>query len=112
MCGAGCGWGVVCQCIEVTVVIYISATNKDILPATLWYVLQCVAVCCSVLQYVAVIYISATNKDILPATLWYVCIHAHEYLQISIQHVYCYRVAKMHRMPYLYRSFSTIKPYN
>ena len=62
-------------------------------------VLQCVAVCCSVVQYV----VEESRGRILP------------YLVSERKGVGCentYRVAKTHRMPYLYRPFSAKEPYN
>ena len=59
-----------------------------------WYiptgVLRCVAVCCSVLQCVAVC-CSVLQQD---------------------GPIHVYRAAKMHRIPYLYGSFSAKEPYN
>jgi hypothetical protein len=56
-------------------------------------VLQCVAVCCSVLQWMSPNQLSTkTNVLVTKSTR--------------------YRVAKTHRMPYLYTSFSAKEPYN
>ena len=61
-------------------------------------VLQCVAACCSVLQRVAVccsvLRCAAVCCSVLQCVGW------------------LYRVAKTHRMPYLYKSFSAKEPYN
>jgi len=54
-------------------------------------VLHCVAVCCSVLQCVAV--------------CWHHMHHEGSLTRFSRSGI-CYRVAKTHRIPYLYRSFS------
>ena len=60
-------------------------------------VLQCVALCCSVLQRVAVccsvLQCVADGSSVVPSSE-------------------NYRVAKTHRMAYLYRSFSAKEPYN
>jgi len=63
-------------------------------------VLQCVAVCCSMLQCVAVC------CSVLQCIV--VCCSVLQYVVVAweVFHPVLYRVAKTHRIPYLYRSFS------
>ena len=98
--------------------------------------LQCVAVCCSVLQCGAFVLVSCS---VLPVSIiWPLlgcsnsrfCVHVHVrvstyararmcvcvYVCASVRGcalvcAHTYRVAKTHRIPYLYRSFSAKEPY-
>jgi len=77
-------------------------------------VLQCVATCCSVLQWVTVR--AHSRKDTCgkrhasPGRL-VSSLFANIFPQMMSCLSTCYRVAKTHRMPNLYRSFSAKEPY-
>ena len=51
------------------------------------------------------------NLFISPKRFVYVYIRIHTHVLIFIQEICLYRVAKTHRIPYLYRSFSAKEPY-
>ena len=76
-------------------------------------VLQCVAVCCSALQCAAVcgqyaVVSTTTCVDVMSHT----CAKVYDAC-VDVTHT-CqsvYRVAKTHRIPYLYRLFSAKEPY-